>query len=212
MLTILQGHCLDRLLEIDNPPYCCLRSRMPDSKGRFKPGEHWRPQKPHWDRDWLFAEYVTKQRSCASIADEMGCKGNAIAFWLKKHGIKGRTTSEIRKFKKWGSVGDKNPMFGRRGPLNPRWKGGLTPARQRIYASAEWRKFSREVRKRDKVCRLCASDTELQIHHIDPYSDCPLLVMDLGNVILLCGRCHRGMQRKEKRWKRKLLQILKGGK
>jgi RNA-directed DNA polymerase len=44
------------------------------------------------------------------------------------------------------------------------------------------------VKERDKSCKLCESDQQLQIHHIvwkhHGGSDC------LDNLILLCGPCH----------------------
>ena len=36
---------------------------MRDSTGRFLKGTHWRPRKPHWDRDWLYEQYVVLGRS-----------------------------------------------------------------------------------------------------------------------------------------------------
>lgn len=181
---------------------------MPDNRGRFKRGEHWRSRKPFWDRDWLVVEYIEKERSASDIGAEFGVRDTAIHFWLKKHKIKTRSTSEARRVKKWGLCGAANGMYGKCGILNPNWRGGHTPLRQEIYAKSEWASFSRSVRKRDKVCRLCESDEKTEIHHIDPFSQAPLLVMDIGNVILLCQRCHRKMRGKEKQWKRMLFQLL----
>lgn len=175
----------------------------------FKKGEHWRERKPFWQRDWLDNEYTTKKKSANEIASRFGVKDSSIYFWLKKHGIKTRSISETRKIKYWGSVGEKNPMYGKRGILNPQWRGGLTPERQRIYASSEWRSAARAVRKRDKVCRLCGSREKTEIHHVEPFSQSPLLVMDIGNLILLCHTCHVKMIGKEKRWRKKLYSLIK---
>lgn len=193
---------------------------MPNNKGQivkgerigrateFKPGQHWRPRKPWWDRAWLVNEYVTHKRSAGDIAREYGVTDSAIQFWLRKHGIQARDVSAARAVKHWGVEGESNPMHGKRGILNPNWKGGLTPLRQEIYAKSEWKAFAKAVRKRDKACRLCGGSKDLHIHHIDPFSQAPLLVMDMGNVILLCKVCHQKMQGKERRWKRKLFNIL----
>lgn len=174
----------------------------------FKPGQHWRERKPWWDREWLDAEYTTKNRSAAEIASEWGVTENAILFWLSKHKIPTRSMAKIRAMKHWGAVGEKNPMFGKRGILNANWQGGLTPLRQKIYATSEWQALARQVKKRDKSCRLCESSERLEIHHIDPFSQAPLLVLDIGNVILLCHNCHKKLRRKEHLWKKKLLNLL----
>ena len=177
----------------------------------FKKGSHWRVRKPFWDASWLRVEYEDKKKSASVIAQEHGVTENAILFWLSKHGIQRRTVSEVRKIKYWGASGKDNPMYGKRGILNHNWRGGLSPARQKIYSSIEWRKSSRAVRKRDTCCKLCGSLEKTEIHHIDPFSQSPLLVMDIGNMILLCQKCHRKMRGKERRWRKKLFNILKGG-
>ena len=179
--------------------------------GRFQKGQHWRPKRPYWNREWLLSEYLDKKRSAADIAIEFKVTENAILFWLAKHKIPTRSISEVRKIKRWGAAGEKNPMYGRTGILNPNWQGGLTPLRQSFYAQREWKKLSRDVHKRDKVCRLCESSLQLEIHHIEPFSQAPLLVMDIGNVILLCKECHKKMRRKEKLWRKKLYALIEKG-
>ena len=44
--------------------------------------------KPWMDYDWLYNEYVIKDRSTQDIANEYGCKQNTIQCWLLKHNIK----------------------------------------------------------------------------------------------------------------------------
>ena len=44
--------------------------------------------KPWMNRDWLYEEYVVKDRSSADIANEYGCTQNTIQCWLRNHGIK----------------------------------------------------------------------------------------------------------------------------
>lgn len=51
---------------------------------------------PWRDKDWLYNEYVTKDRSTREIADEFGCKQNTIQCWLKKHGIKKTIVKRVR--------------------------------------------------------------------------------------------------------------------
>lgn len=44
--------------------------------------------KPWMDREWLYNEYVVKDRSSQDIADEYGCKRNTIQQWLATFKIK----------------------------------------------------------------------------------------------------------------------------
>ena len=160
----------------------------------FKKGQHWRPRKAHWDRDWLYEEYVVKQRSASEIAKQEGCMENNILFWLRKHGIKKRTVSEVRKIKHWGAEGADNPMFNRRGELHPNWKGGLTPERQAFYSSREWKRSCRIVWKRDNAeCQRCLIHRDegvpMHIHHIVSFVNRELRAVP-ENLVLLCDVCH----------------------
>ena len=177
----------------------------------FKPGKHWRPKKPYWDRESLRKEYEEKHQSASEIAKRFGVTENAIFYWLDKHHIPRRAMSDVRRIKHWVAKGKANPMYGKRGILNHNWCGGLTPSRQRIYAKSEMRQAMRDVHKRDRICRLCGSGKNLEIHHIDPFSQSPLLVMDIGNMILLCVPCHKKLRGKERRWRRRLYKLIEGG-
>ena len=179
-----------------------------DAKGRWIKGTHWRDRKPWWDREWLVREYIDKRRSASEIAREGGCGENNILFWLDKHQIPRRSVSEVRAFKRWGAVGPKNPMFGKRGPLSPNFKNGNTPYRQRTYSRAEWKEFMRQVWARDRCCRLCGSKEKCEIHHIDPVRNTPLLIMDIGNVILLCESCHDRLKGRELWWRKRLFKLI----
>jgi hypothetical protein len=165
----------------------------------FKKGEHWRPRRPYWDRDWLYNEYVTKQRTTSEIAADFGITDNGIWFWLRKHGIKTRTMNETRAIKHWGLTGEKNGMYGVKGSDNPNWKGGCTPDRQALYCSKEWANACGFVWKRDKAtCQRCGSVAKrwssqggiMHIHHIVSFS-VPELRSDPENLVLLCVDCHR---------------------
>ena len=169
---------------------------MAKNKGQFQKGEHWRKPKPWWDKSWLQDQYVTCQRSGADIAHEGGVRDSAIYYWLAKHGIQRRTMSEIRKEKHWGAAGSDNPMWNRKGELNPRWLGGITPDRQSFYMSQEWKKACSEVWKRDKAtCCRCElqkkrnPDMPFHIHHIESFSN-KTLRADTANLVLLCECCH----------------------
>lgn len=167
----------------------------------FKSGEHWRERKPCWSRQWLENEYVTKKRTCSEIAHDLGVTENAIQFWLKKHGIKGRSVKEVRQMKHWGAAGPANPMYGKVGKLNPRWNGGGSPERQSIYASHKWKVLAKAVKTRDgKKCVECGSTEGLHLHHIKAWSSHPELRFDEDNIITLCSQCHKKAHARRKQW------------
>ena len=168
---------------------------MPDARGRFLPGEHWRRPQPFWDEAWLRAEYVDKRRSAAEIAEATGCTEGNILHWLRRHGIPRRTMREIRSVKRWGVSGPRNGMYGACGVSNPNWKGGVTAERQAFYASPEWAAAVKAVWKRDGGrCRRCgrkyAGRVPFHIHHRIAFA-VKAIRANLANLVLLCQKCHR---------------------
>jgi 5-methylcytosine-specific restriction endonuclease McrA len=171
-----------------------------DTQGRIV-GGHWREAKAYYDAEWLRTEYVDKQRSTGEIAAEFGVTDAAILFWLKKHGIPRRRISEARAIKRWGAVGPANPMYGRIGALNPNYKDGSSPERQRLYASGEGRELIRAVYRRDDYrCQSCGArksgPRSIHAHHVKPWAEFPALRFDLDNLITLCRSCHHAAHRK----------------
>jgi hypothetical protein len=166
----------------------------------FKKGGHWRERKPFWNKEWLINEYETLGRSCGDIARDFEVTEYAIVFWLRKHGIKRRSISEARKIKYWGAEKEKNPMFEKRNELNPNWKGGICPERQKLYSSLEWKDVRREVMQRDKCfCKRCGKEVkgrEMHIHHIIPFSD-KNQQLNPNNLATLCRNCHVFVHSKE---------------
>jgi 5-methylcytosine-specific restriction endonuclease McrA len=167
-----------------------------NEKGQFLKGTHWRDVQPFRDKVWLLNHYVEREMSAGDIAAMFGVTDAAILFWLRKHGIPRRTVSQARKAKHWGSSGADNPMWNRRGEMNPRWLGGVTPERQAFYTSNEWKKACSTVWKRDNAtcqrCQMHRSDTldmPFHIHHIVSFSDRELRA-EVSNLILLCESCH----------------------
>lgn len=61
------------------------------------PKQRYTGEKPWMDKDWLYNEYVAKDRSTQDIADEYGCKRNTIQCWLSKHKIKKDNVKRERK-------------------------------------------------------------------------------------------------------------------
>lgn len=97
--------------------------------------------------------------------------------------------------------GERNGMYGRSGPLNPRYVDGSSPERQRAYASAEWRAVVRIVRARDgHICRDCGAAKQgsrsLHLHHVKPWAGNPDSRFDPDNILTLCAPCHRARHAK----------------
>lgn len=168
---------------------------MPDSRGRIQKGEHWRSPMPYWDQEWLHAAYVTDGRSAADIAAEFGITDGSIYHWLARHGIPCRSISDARALKHWGAVGEKNPMHGRAGTLNPRYVDGSSPERQRLYAQGAGKKFIRDILLRDGYrCVRCGTakrqPRSLHVHHVSPWAGNADLRFDPDNAVTLCAGCH----------------------
>ena len=100
--------------------------------GQFIKGTHWRSKKPYWDKIWLQVEYITNFRTIENIAKQFNITEAAIRFWLVKHSIPRRTTTEIRKRKYWGLKGSKNGMYGR---LGKKIQDGMEVIRQKDNAN-----------------------------------------------------------------------------
>jgi 5-methylcytosine-specific restriction endonuclease McrA len=167
------------------------------NKGQFVKGQHWRKPQPFREKEWLEEHYIRLGMSTGEIAGIFGVTDCAILFWMRRHGIQRRTVSESRKLKHWGSVGADNPMWNRKGELNPNWKGGITTDRQAFYASQEWKDACSFVWNREKAtCQRCfllhdeSPDMPFHIHHIVPFSDKELRA-DPTNLALLCEVCHQ---------------------
>ena len=63
------------------------------------PKNRYTGEKPWMNRDWLYEEYVVKDRRSKDIADEYGCKQNTIQQWLLKHRISKPITKHVREKK-----------------------------------------------------------------------------------------------------------------
>ena len=170
---------------------------MRKKNGQFGKGDHWRQPQLFREKEWLIQNYGVLKRSTGDIAKEFCVTDAAILFWLRKHGIERRTISQARAIKHWGAIGVDNPMWNRRGELNPRWLGGVTPERQAFYTSKEWKEVCAKVWKRDKAtCQRCelpkkeSQDMPFHIHHIVSFAD-ESLRAEPSNLILLCETCHQ---------------------
>ena len=166
-----------------------------NSSGRIV-GGHWRNPKPFWNKSWCEQEYLVCGRSAKDIATSYNVTESAVLYWLGKHHISTRSMVEIRQKKYWGESGVDNPMWNRKGELNPNWKGGVTPERQAFYQSQEWKRACSFVWRRDNAtCQRCSLlhseslDMPFHIHHIKSFSVVETRVT-VTNLVLLCETCH----------------------
>jgi hypothetical protein len=154
------------------------------------------PPKPIHDECWLRERYQSGG-NCYSIAEECGVTPNTVWNYLVKFGIQTRTATEsvILSGKPRGAKGERNGMFGRRGPASSNWKGGATPERQAFYQTAEWATACSEVWRRDDAsCQRCgvrktSEDQEFCVHHIVTFAVKELRA-EVTNLVLLCKPCH----------------------
>jgi hypothetical protein len=88
-------------------------------------------------------------------------------------------------------------MRGRKGTLSTNWKGGITPERQAVYSSIEWKEAIKAVWKRDNAtCQRCRKHHNtaknrgtFDIHHIVSFEVIELRC-EVNNLVLLCEPCH----------------------
>ena len=175
-------------------------------------------------REWLEEHYITKGLDCTQIARMVNRDPKSVWNWLKDFGIPTRPRGVFSKTQftnghKLG-VGRVLPPESRkkiadkckeRGSVpylkdgqhwlktvpkdqHPKWMGGITPERQKFYASAEWQSAARKVWKRDNgTCQRCRRKHDgsipFDIHHKVSFAYEPLRC-ELSNLTLLCEPCH----------------------
>lgn len=119
-----------------------------------------------YDKDWLYEQHITLNKSCKDIAKELGMDAGTVRRHMQQFGIRTRNNAES----KIGlMVGDKHPN----------WKGGKTDLYQllRLYFQTN---IAPNVAKRDNyTCQLCgATHTILHVHHIIPFSQIVGTIID----------------------------------
>jgi len=102
--------------------------------------------------------------------------------------------------------GEGNGMYGRKGADHHNFRGGTTPERQAMYASAEWAAVVRLVMERDGYkCVHCGDGNKratfkgkstLCVHHVKSWAAHPALRLDAGNLLTMCEKCHRWVHSK----------------
>lgn len=134
------------------------------------------------DRSWLFDQYVNKKLTLKTIAAVCGVSKTTVKRYMRAFGIATRDAHESH-------VGTQ------RGAQNPAWQGGVTPERQRVYNTEEFKAVLRAVYRRDQY-RCCRCDSAkkgvrgLHAHHIFSWAKYPKLRYQLTNLVTLCRTCH----------------------
>lgn len=77
------------------------------------------------------------------------------------------------------------------------WRGGVTPERQVVYSSKQWKDAVKEVWKRENAtCQRCGKQqtddrsNAFNLHHVYPFADRKHLRTNPDNLVLLCKECH----------------------
>lgn len=140
------------------------------------------PPAPHHDPKWLRARYENERMTLEEIAALSGVVTSSIARQMNKHGIARRNPSASHEGRQAGSN-------------NPAWRGGVTPERQALYKSREWKETIWRVWRRDNFqCQRCGigktGKASLHAHHVASFADHPELRFALDNLVTLCRVCH----------------------
>lgn len=97
--------------------------------------------------------------------------------------------------------GKNNGMHGRRGSLHHNWQGGKTPLRQKWNSRYELIEAKRKILARySEQCVLCKRRilARKEIHHILPINLFPEYICEEWNLIPLCCKCHKTIEKKMK--------------
>lgn len=184
-----------------------------------------RLQKPV-TKEWLYQKYVVEGLDCTQIGKIVERDSKTVWNWLKdleiptrKRGTTGnykkapkrvgwKHSDEAREKIKQARLKDGHVPYlnkdgvhhlkGKKGSDTPNWKGGVTPDRQAVYSSPEWKEAVKVVWKRDNAtCQKCGlhrsqarkEEIDFDIHHIVSFA-VKELRCEPSNLVLLCETCH----------------------
>ena len=146
---------------------------------------HYRKDALYKNKEWLYDNYITQQRTTYAIADEYEVSPATITKFLQKFGIKRRRGAE--------SLINCN----RSGDNNPAWKNGISRLHDGRYFSNLWQQMASMIYTRDNYnCARCqgyfTTKGSLHAHHIHPWAEDNDMqaFLDLNNLITLCAKCH----------------------
>lgn len=185
-------------------------------------------------RDLEIVRLYADGLSTYQVADKVGVSDSTVRRALKRQGVPTKSQSEgnalrwtepdfranqVRKRpgkpsgalgKTWTVEGRENPSM--RGPLNPRWKGGITSLDRAIRTSALYKQWRKSVFERDDyTCQKCGARSRagahvrihahhiyqfarlLQDHNVECVEDARICdaLWCIDNGLTLCRRCHR---------------------
>jgi hypothetical protein len=117
-----------------------------------------------------------------------GCFDKGIQPWNK--GKTGVYTLEQRK-----RISEGTKRNALRGPDNPAWKGGKTPAIARCRDTLDYKQWRISVFQRDDyTCQICSQrGGPLVAHHIFSYTYYPDLRFLVSNGATICRSCHSSL-------------------
>lgn len=149
-------------------------------------------------RGWLIKEYLTKNRMRTDIAMELGISDSWLGRYIAKLNIKKSHRSYPNRHGGSGKKG-MHSEEGRRcisirmsGDKNHRWKGGITPERQRLQKEISTELRQQIYKRDDFTCRLCyRRGGTLELHHIIPCYQDKTLFFEPTNLVTICADCHR---------------------
>tara|TARA_Y100000004_G_scaffold164219_1_gene194182 strand:- start:48 stop:323 length:276 start_codon:yes stop_codon:yes gene_type:complete len=84
---------------------------------------------------------------------------------------------------------------------------------RRNYNDGDYKKFRTDVLKRDKFkCQMpnCKCKKDLNVHHIQTWSNASSLRYEPSNGITLCKRCHKSITGKEIHYEKLFREINNG--
>lgn len=114
--------------------------------------------------------------------------------------------------RKISAEGRKNIGLAKIKEKNPNWKGGVDKDKRKI-GTAEYKAWRYDVFCRDWfACQMpgCNEpDTRIEAHHIKTYERFPELKLVVSNGITLCKGCHRKIKKKEEKFEKLFVEIIK---
>jgi thymidylate synthase (FAD) len=159
----------------------------------------------HQDAEWL------RQRRHAGlrvqeIADEAGCSYHTVRKWLKKHDLCFQPAERSHTAWNKGTSGYRINLRhtsdhldairrARTGQASNFWRGGIASERATIgsWTTTQAPKVHLQY---DYVCQACGNrGGQLHAHHIAPVWLEPTRARDIGNLISVCGGCHKSIHR-----------------
>lgn len=152
--------------------------------------------------EWL-RDYGVKTRPRGSELAKQWARGDRVhpgGFPLSKEARQKIREARIRDGRvPYLTKDGKHYMKGRRGPAHHSWRGGLTPEREAMVSSEEWKDAVKAVWFRSNAkCERCGKDHRgvkdrkkeaFDIHHVVSFQYRPLRTV-VNNLALLCEPCH----------------------